>query len=1271
MATHSNGRRAWLALERLEVREVPATSPWTFETFEQSVLGVLPPDLQQYGAAGRDGFAVANSTVPGSTRNLRSTGGSAAVQRVWHHAPTPADVTVSVSIFLDRLIPAQVIARGRNLESDAPTYYVASVVRGMTLQLSRVENGHVAVLATLQSKEWLSNKWVRVSLTTVGDQIRVRVFRTDTAQYMDNQGRWQSAAVDAVHRTDGAITGGGFAGIGRSAKYAGAVQFDNFQIAPAMADSGQQVFVDESFARPVAGGLPADWAQWSGSTATFRVSTARVLTGSAGLSITSPTTAPVRAWYDSALPADGEVTAAVYLNSLVPAEIIARGQNLNTALPAYYAATITRGLEVQLVRVVEGQRTVLATLDSQAWISNKWIHATLSLHGDAIRILVYRGDTSQYLNSAGVWQDLPAWAIESRDSAITGAGLAGLGRAGGAAGTITFDSFAVTSQAAAHPLESTPQLPDEWTQWSNTGTAAFAETTANAQTPPSSIVSHGSSDLEARAWIDESQAADISVGASIYLDSLVPAQVILRGKSLGTSSPTFYAVTLQRGLVAQLTRVVDGRSMTLSTVASNTWDSGRWVHVQFQAQGSTLQVQIRRSETGEYLNEDGDWQDDPAAAMVVNDTAIAGDGVVGLGRQASYSGPIYFDDFAFEIIAADETEEQTDSPASSPVAEEPLPSAPAPVNYNLPSVDRHYSHIRIAQLAYHGTPLGTFEQDLLRNSVDLVVPNTGYLEKVNGIAPNTPQLIYSNASNIYRELLTDWLTFADRNGYDRETAFYHVTQPTEFTGDSASSVPVNRFWSVQVGDNAGWSDRTNAAHSSQGNVTFAGFGQSVALGYLEPFREINAALASGARDGWAAKLEYVAAVDAAGNPVVWKPLALTSDATAGLTRSGQMSFDPPRDWIPASINGSEHMYYVRLRTSAAGTAPVATTLLGRDYVNAAGKPNGIIPVFDKAADLDGDGYLNDAEYARRAAGKNARFYYESRAFYPAYGQHRYATNVADPRFQEWAADFSYRFLQENPLANGLFMDNSLSKITLDPKTIAESLSNYAQNYAQLLSGINQRIAPKWVLVNIAGGGTAVDALAQRGISYLDEFLIRPISASYSQFEDVAANLARRLSLSGGKSYAVLDSLAPNGSMADPRVQIGTLAYCYLLADPTQTMLMFNGGNEPNSTWTRHWSAAVEFNVGQPNGQWSLLASGHDPADVAKTYKVYQRRYDNALVLFKPLSYSLGIAGTTDDRTATVHQLGRAYRPLQADGTLGAAITSIRLRNGEGAILVPV
>jgi hypothetical protein len=158
---------------------------------------------------------------------------------------------------------------------------------------------------------------------------------------------------------------------------------------------------------------------------------------------------------------------------------------------------------------------------------------------------------------------------------------------------------------------------------------------------------------------------------------------------------------------------------------------------------------------------------------------------------------------------------------------------------------------------------------------------------------------------------------------------------------------------------------------------------------------------------------------------------------------------------------------------------------------------------------------------------------------------------------------------------------------------------------------------------------------------------------------------------------VLDYLAripalvgyPGGFPTDARTQLATLAYYYLLADPNTTFLDFFGGYNPGTSWTDHWSPAAAYNIGQPAGGWSLFASGTDPAVATLSYHVYQRAFSNALVLYKPLSYANGVTGTLADGTATTHALAAMYYPLQADGTLGAPVSSVTLRNGEGAILI--
>ena len=196
-------------------------------------------------------------------------------------------------------------------------------------------------------------------------------------------------------------------------------------------------------------------------------------------------------------------------------------------------------------------------------------------------------------------------------------------------------------------------------------------------------------------------------------------------------------------------------------------------------------------------------------------------------------------------------------------------------------------------------------------------------------------------------------------------------------------------------------------------------------------------------------------------------------------------------------------------------------------------------------------------------------------------------------------------------------------------------------------------------------------MVRQNTAYFEEFALRPLAATYQQFENTASLFARREALQAPRSYTVLDSLPTCGSPTDPRTRIGALAYYYLLADPNATFLMTWGGEEPASAWSRHWFDAIAFDVGQPKGGWSEYATGTDPADAALTYHVFRREYGNALVLYKPLSYSAGKAtGGTGDATATTHSLPGNYRPLQADGTLGPVTQTVTLRNGEGAILVP-
>jgi hypothetical protein len=1044
----------------------------------------------------------------------------------------------------------------------------------------------------------------------------------------------------------------------------------------------------EPFQPTAGGGLPSGWVQWSanGSTA-FRTDGTAGLGGVGELVGSAPTGVASRAWVAGAYPADAEASASVYLNSLDPVQLFLRGRGLDGTSPTYYAASVVRGGKVDLVRVINGREAVIGSVRSGDYVSNQWVQVSIRAEANVLTVQVRRTDTGRYLDPSGNWVSEPANAILVRDSAIASEGRVGFNRGSLNADRLAVDALYVNRiypesrelyQVERFDTEANGALPDGWASWGSAGTVA-ARTTLDQTLR----VGGGSADAT-RLWIDRLLPVDIQATSSVYLDGLAPAQLFARGSGLNTARPTYYALSITRGATVQLLRVVNGQATVLGTVRSADYVSGQWVQVSLVARGSEIRAQVFRTDTAQYLRPDGTWGLTPGWALARTDTAITSGRNAGLGRGAGAPAEVTFDNF---VVSSAPTRWDEVSPIptqgdkATPLPTPPTDSGPTPpvtpptggtTTGGLPGVPQHLDWIRLAELAYYGTPLDAFAQARLRDSVDLVIPNQAYLGTIAATAPGTPQFVYTNVSNVYLGLLTDWLAYADQHHLSRESAFYHVTRATPYSGASASSVPVNNFWGVYVGRDGSWTDRTASARNAGDSFALGGAGTSLAIGYTEKFREINVSLRSAAANGWTGVLEYATAVDAQGRPTAWAALRTLSDATGGLRRSGTITFDPPANWVASSVNGSARLYYVRVRTTSGGTAPVVTTLLGRDYTNSRGGNSGTTPAFDYAADKNGDGYLSDAEYAARRAGFDARFAYEGRVFYPNYGPNRFATNVSDPAFRAWAVDYLRRAAAGLPQAAGFFIDNSPARLAVDPGQVREGMGNYSADYGTLLGAINTALAPRWVIANTSGGGQSADGIAKARVSYLEEFGLRPMTANSVQFEDLWATLLSRRQLSGGKSYEILDSLPTAGFDAtNPRVQIATLAMYYLLADPNLSFLLMNGGNEPASSWSRHWTDAIKFDVGKPAGTWSVFASGQDPSNRALDYKVYEREYQNALVLYKPVSYSRGVNGTTADNTATTHYLGGTYREVRADGTLGPAITKITLRNGEGAVLARV
>jgi len=137
-----------------------------------------------------------------------------------------------------------------------------------------------------------------------------------------------------------------------------------------------------------------------------------------------------------------------------------------------------------------------------------------------------------------------------------------------------------------------------------------------------------------------------------------------------------------------------------------------------------------------------------------------------------------------------------------------------------------------------------------------------------------------------------------------------------------------------------------------------------------------------------------------------------------------------------------------------------------------------------------------------------------------------------------------------------------------------------------------------------------------------------------------------------------------------RIKMIELASYYMVVPHAPDKLQLQLVNEWSRPFSTVWITAQEANIGHPTVARQRLSQGivsSDPSGQQVT--VYQRDFDRALVIVRPQTGW----GTQryDDASAVSVPLpaGDTWLPLHADGTLGAPVTSVKLRNAEAAILV--
>lgn len=118
----------------------------------------------------------------------------------------------------------------------------------------------------------------------------------------------------------------------------------------------------------------------------------------------------------------------------------------------------------------------------------------------------------------------------------------------------------------------------------------------------------------------------------------------------------------------------------------------------------------------------------------------------------------------------------------------------------------------------------------------------------------------------------------------------------------------------------GTTDRSTNAYNSSGTVTING---DTYFGHESPFDVVNVVLSTPG-DGVTAVYEYWDGTE-------WSELTVT-DGTEAWTVDGAVSFIPPADWAETTLfSGTMPEWWVRVRFTAATTAPVALRMYGDDW----------------------------------------------------------------------------------------------------------------------------------------------------------------------------------------------------------------------------------------------------------------------------------------------------------------------------------------------------
>ncbi|MBA2685742.1 MAG: hypothetical protein H0U66_14755 [Gemmatimonadaceae bacterium] len=300
----------------------------------------------------------------------------------------------------------------------------------------------------------------------------------------------------------------------------------------------------------------------------------------------------------------------------------------------------------------------------------------------------------------------------------------------------------------------------------------------------------------------------------------------------------------------------------------------------------------------------------------------------------------------------------------------------------------------------------------------------------------------------------------------------------------------------------------------------------------------------------------------------------------------------------------------------------------------------------------------------------------SRIHFSRWGSNRWAINPADAGAIAYNVSRIQRVVGSE---SGVFFDEaSTGDINnwLPPTREFTTGATYFSALTKLVAAMRSGIGGKRILLNLAEYMTPADsaaAVAAGGV-HLEMFNNFKQSSMISRWVWVGHLTTAGVFVDFVSTYSTQDMAGmatsyPKGNSTTnvQRAKLWELSSYYLAVGATPKLFALQLENQWNTPYSKLWTKAQEANIGHPLAIRVQVARGTDPQ--GNPYVVYNRDFDRALIILR-LQTGWN-AQTYGDGTAIPVVLpgGERWLPLNADGTVGVAITSLNLRNSEAAILL--